>query len=192
MKRVAVLAGLLVLAAGAQAGDIYKCKGPNGPVFQGRPCAAGATQAHQHYHDEPSNRPVVHRPSYRYHSSRPAVVVQRSAPVVRSAPRRAASTAAHRCTAGNKTWVQTGPCPTDYSVKVHSHLDGWAHTAYGDLPVSGESYRKEARPVRDNAMSKQALCTALSNHAAMGQDSDNGPDDAYERNKLRDQMNCGY
>ncbi|WP_244754314.1 DUF4124 domain-containing protein [Rhodanobacter sp. B2A1Ga4] len=186
-----LVAGLLVCAGWAHAGDIYTCKGTNGVnVYQNTPCPPKQPQLKHRQYDESMAR----APSPQ--ATEPQVVQQRvvqgQAPAdgyantagqgreVAPAP-----TVAYQCTAGRRTWIQKTPCPSTYNQAAPVNVTGF--TASGQH-FTGNGWVDQRAPVREQSMDQSSLCDRVRAGANVGGDSEASR--SYERNKIKRNL-CG-
>lgn len=184
-------ATLLGLAAQAQAGDIYVCKGANGVnTYQNTPCTEPANQLQHGTYDDSMARPSTPPPN---ELRRP--VQQRElhqAPLVgtaynNSSPAPAAPTG-YQCTAGSRTWIQRTPCPSTYQDSQLVRVNG--HMMDTGQQVTGTGWVDSDRPVRQQTMDRDTLCDQVHSGARIGQGGGSDASQSYERNKLKRNL-CG-
>jgi hypothetical protein len=193
MKRVTAIVVALLISNIALAGNIYKCKGTNGvPIYQNSPCAqASKTLMHEQYANPVESAPVQQRQA-NYGNSAPQSAYYGAAPqqyqVQDAPPQQQAQTDGHLCHAGNKTWMQTAPCPSSYTRYDSAPVTG---TTFGGTQIHGTVSVPHEYHVEDNALDHDAMCQAISAHVNVGQSRQSSADSTYERNKLRSQYNCG-
>lgn len=174
----------------ALAGKIYKCVDASGAVtFTNIQCPADTERT-----GETEYRPVADAPASAPTQWETAVDEWRAAPV-QSRPVATSPTSsipsAYQCVANNRTWVQRDPCPLTYERTVHRPISGHANLiGGGTVPVDGTVRQVVTTPIREQGLSRDAICAQLrSNDVATARTGENR-DSTYERNKMRDAYGC--
>lgn len=190
MKNQVLVAALLLASYAAMAGDIYVCKGSNGvKSYQGTPCANATDQLSRGAYDDSLGRegtPVSASNSDTQALPVTQTMVQESNPGPGAlAP--VAEPAGYQCQAGSRLWVQKKPCPATYTVSKVVDVDG--HDQSGNL-ISGTGTIQQEAPVQSKQMTSDDICDSVHKGVKVAGGS-RASDQSYERNKLRNENNCG-
>lgn len=179
------------MASPCAAAPVYKCKGTTGEtIYQNTPCPSGTQQLGRGEYNSAPDAPsrydsagdVVNQISARQDTTRDAGglgAVRPNDPV------------AYHCSTDKRTWIQSTPCPETSTRVVSSScdVDGTVVGTGQRVNGLGTCSRREVIQVRTQPLDKSAACASLSKNARTAEKGRNA-DSTYERNKMRDQLNC--
>jgi len=182
------MAGLLI-GGHADAVELSKCMSKTGQTtYTDGPCpdAAAKSAAGNFKRDEPPRAAPVQANDGAYNPDLQGSPTTREVYPNISSSEPAPVPSGYRCQAGDRSWVQTQPCPStsERTVKERVHISSWDAT--GPATIT----RKETVPVEQQQLSRGQLCDEMKRRAAESGMSKRSAPDAYERNKLRLANGC--
>lgn len=186
-----LVAFLITLPVIAHAGaTVYQCKTSNGVVFSDRPCdSADQTQSVKQY-DAPRIGGEAN-PFDQFATPAPAAVSEGNrdgAPNQLQADDAPIQTAAYRCSANGKTWIQAAPCPSTSTAFVP--VTGFSgFDQHGNYVASGIGTQRQDVPVEQQELSRSEACELLRAHMQTSE-RDKGQSSVYDRNKMRQADGC--
>lgn len=167
---------IALLCSVAQAGEVYKCKGPHGEItFTNTKCPDDTSAAHYgSYTNVPDAPPVADT------NPEPAAA-QRDAPPARdSAP---AAIAGYFCEGNGRGWLQLAECPKTMNVEMPVDVDSSTDPfASGSITVK--------TPVQQTPLERADFCAKLATSPATSLHGKSAPSSGYDRNRMRSQVGC--
>lgn len=169
---------LALAFASAHAADVYVCQGPHGTkIFQQEPCPKSTTPiAHGTFQRQP-DAPSPYQPMQNNYSTTGARIYSRARTVAQPVANPPQQVAGYICTAGDRKWVQTSPCPPTYTKSVPVDVDG--QTISGEH-VEGTGWVDLQAPVQQQQQNRAGMCGAMGDPGVHVKHS--GQSDVYERN----------